>query len=82
MGERRKPDLIVLLRKPGKRKAGKLELFDSELWPDGKRWKFGSRAKRFRIRVNGKWNDKMQEGNKKYFTKWEFRDLLWRSIKW
>lgn len=82
MGEKRKPCFEMLLKKDGKRMA-KLELFDSDLWKDGgeKGWRWGTRAKRYRLRVNGKWNDKANKKNQKYFTKWQFRDLLWRSIK-
>lgn len=80
MGEKRKPSFEMLLKKDGKR-LGKLELFDSELWEDGMRYEFGGKAKRYRLRINGKWNDKKHEKAIKYLTKWQFRDLLWRSIK-
>ena len=78
MSEKRKPNLIILLRKPGKEKANKLESFDARLWDDSPRRWF--RSKLYRLRVNGRWNDKIKDGNLKYMTKWQFRDLLFRSI--
>lgn len=80
MGEKRKPVFTMLLRKESK-KTNKIELFPSELWEDGKRTNWENPANRYRLRVNGKWNDKYHEKAIKYMTKWQFRDLLWRSIK-
>ena len=39
-----------------------------------------ARHKLFRIRINGRWNDTQSKKNIKWFTKWTFRDLLFRSI--
>lgn len=78
MAEKRKPTITILLKIEGKTKSTKLELFDQRLWGDGS---FGG-AKRYRIRLNGAWFDKKKGfvGNK-YFTKWTFRDLFFRSLK-
>ena len=80
MAEKRKATFIFLLKKPSKNKNHKIELFDKSLFTDEVGYKH--RAKQYRLRINGKWFDKKEnyEG-KKYFNKWEFRDLLWRSIE-
>jgi hypothetical protein len=78
MADIRKPDLIMLLRFSGKRKALKLELFRAQQWGHG-----GTR-KVYRLRMNGKWfqGKKDQERDyKDFYTFYEFRDLLWRSLK-
>jgi len=81
MGEKRKPSCERLFKKDGKRLA-KIELFDMKLWKDHNWWSLGcSDANRYRLRVNGKWNDRVPEKTIKYMTKWEFRDLLFRSLK-
>jgi hypothetical protein len=74
MSEIRTPDFIFLLKKQGK-KVGKLELFDSEKW--GVKYYSRNKAKKYRLRANGKWFPK---GEIKYFSKWQVRDLLWKSI--
>jgi len=75
MSEKRKPDFTFLLRNEGKQKSNKVELFDAELW--GYKPSSRQRGKKYRLRVNGKWH-----GGKvmAYLSKWETRDLLWRSI--
>lgn len=79
MAEKRKPDVIFLLRNQGK-KNQKVELFDANLF--GMRNTGREQIKRYRIRINGKWFDKRKDyEGLTYFTKWEFRDLFWRSIK-
>lgn len=78
MAEKRKPAFTILLRKPGKPNI-KLELFDSNLWDAY--WAYGGRSKRYRIRVDGKWFDQQKDYvGKMYFTKWEFRDLMFSNI--
>jgi len=75
MAEKRTPALVLLLRTPGnprKNKWFKVELFSCRDW--------GIWGKQYRMRINGKWND-CKEGNQKWFTKWQFRDILFRSIK-
>jgi hypothetical protein len=81
MSEIRKPCFIFLLREPGN-PIKKVELFPESLWVPG----IVARAKRYRLRINGKWwpNEEARKkngwGKMKFFTKWDFRDLLWRSI--
>lgn len=72
MSELRKPCFVFLLKNTGK-KAKKLELFESKLW-DKQSW---IKPNGYRLRVNGKWFPK---GEIKFFTKWEVRDLIFRSI--
>lgn len=88
MAEKRKPCLIIMLRFPGKvepkRKWHKLELFRGTEWDgfsDKLLMPLGTPKHRlFRLRINGQWNDTRAKGNVKWFTKWSFRDLLFRSL--
>lgn len=81
MSDKRKPELIILIRKPGK-KSMKLELFFASKWKQPFWMNSGSWGNRYRIRFNGKWFDKIDGYvGKKFFTKWEFRDLLFKSLK-
>lgn len=74
MAEKRKPDAIFLLRFSGKAKSLKVELFHAGQWGESKH------RKQYRIRVHGKWF--ARDGEKmSFFSQYEFRDLLWRSIK-
>jgi len=83
MAEKRKPDFTFLLRSEGrfkndKRKSQKIELFESTQWGERR----GIRdAKKFRMRVNGKWFVDPRQGRFTYMDKWKIRDLIWRSIK-
>lgn len=77
MAEKRKPVLTILLKNKGKTKSNKVELFHESQFSDDYML---NRSRRWRLRVNGRWNDKQKKGNKKWFTKWEFRDLLFRSL--
>lgn len=92
MAEKRKPCLIIMLRTPSngepeskkKRKWNKIELFKGDQW-EGFNEELGMplmppRKRLFRLRINGKWNDLMDQKNTKWFTKWTFRDLLFRSL--
>lgn len=71
MAEKRKPHLVLLLRNQRNSKSIKVELFDAKLF--GYKRSPRETKKRYRIRVNGKW---FPGG---YVTKWEFRDLMFRS---
>lgn len=77
MSDKRKPDFIFLLRYKGKTKSMKLELFNANQFDDNARLMRG--AKLYRIRSNGRWYK--GANSKVYFTKWEVRDLLFKSIK-
>jgi len=80
MGEKRKPVLVILLKKQGKSGNNlKVELFDAALWPNRETWK-GKRGRRFRIRANGKWFDSTNDC-RAFWTIWEIRDLFWRTVK-
>ena len=72
MAEKRKPDYTILLKKEGKKKFNKIELYNSELWGV-----YTRRAYKYRIRANGRWYPK---GAKKFYYKSELRDIIWRSI--
>jgi len=72
MSEKRKPKATILLQINGKKQ--KVELFDKALFEDNSL----DRCSRYRIRVNGKFFPK---GNKVYYTKYEFRDILFKSIE-
>jgi hypothetical protein len=84
MGEKRKPDLVILLTIPGK-KSNKVELFRSDEWP-AKYHYLGGRVSdprnRYRIRVNGKWwpENKDGRGFNTYYKSEVFK-LLQKSIK-
>ena len=78
MSEKRKPSHIWLLRKQGKNNT-KIEFFNASLF--GYKNPARQKSNKYRLRVNGKWFDN-QDGYKgrTYFTKWEFRDLLFKSL--
>ena len=86
MAEKRKPCLIIMLRIPSNGEPGKwqkLELFKGDQWKgfsDKLEMPLIPKHRLFRLRVNGAWNDTRKKGNIKWFTKWTFRDLLFRSI--
>lgn len=77
MAEKRKPEITILLRKTGKKKHSKLELFKRELFTD-ERMPYRHVSQKYRLRVNGVWYPK---GEKRYYAGWEIKDLFWRSIK-
>lgn len=77
MSDKRKAHLTILLRYNGKAKSNKLELFEATQFDDKASLSRG--AKLYRLRVNGKWFDKRSE--QKFYTKWEIRDLLIKSIR-
>ena len=68
MSEKRKPKLKLLLKFEAKNH--KVEFYDGELWDDYYRGMY-------RIRHNGKW---FPEGEKRFFTKTQVRNILWRSL--
>lgn len=76
MAEKRKPEFVMLLKKEGKTKSNKIEFFNADLWGYQKRPR--ERLDRYRLRVNGKWYGK--KGYKVFLSKWEARDILFRSI--
>jgi len=73
MGERRKSTYTWLLKKQGKNgNTLKVDLFDASLWGDD--------PGKYRVRINGRWySDK--EGEREYFTKDEFKEVLFRSLE-
>ena len=77
MGEKRKPELVLLLRKQGKEKH-KIEIYSAKLWGNT------DPNKKYRIRVDGKWLRRSFKSGKKekqsFFGKYQFRDILFRSI--
>lgn len=70
MSEKRKPDAVIGIRWDG-RKA-KIELFNRSQWEASYRGR-----KEFRIRVKGKW---FGARKRRYFTKWQVRDMIWRQF--
>lgn len=93
MAEKRKPCLILLLKIPSNGSPNiektdkfiKLELFRGDQWEGFNEEHdfpiYPRRHKLFRLRINGRWNDLIRKGNIKWFTKWTFRDLLFKSLK-
>jgi len=79
MAEKYKPDLTFLLRYQGKRESLKIELFKAGNWAGKIGMSWSVKQRRYRLRVDGKWYRRPDE-KYSFFTKWEFRDLLWRSI--
>lgn len=82
MGEKRKSDFVFLLKTKSKNTA-KVEIFRSTKW-EGKAkpedtWGCIS-FNRYRIRVNGKWYGKTKEYQYTFLTRYEIRDLMWRSL--
>ena len=73
MAEKRKPVFIFLLKKSGK-KSNKVEPFKQSDFQKG-----SFNTDRYRLRVNGKWFSK-PDIKYWFLTKWEIRDILWRSI--
>ena len=78
MADKRTPDLVMLLRTPSNdisknKKWTKVELYHCSKW--------GVWGKKYRMRINGKWNDTKEGNHQRWFTKWQFRDILFRSVK-
>jgi len=72
MSEKRKPSFTILLKKQGKTKSNKMELFDKRLFKD-----YNYMDGVWRLRVNGKWfpKDKVH-----FYTSNEVRNMFWRHI--
>ena len=92
MSEKRKAHMAFLIRMPGRRRKIKIELFKGTLWPGKYFWEptgrrvhdaDTARKTRYRLRIDGRWFcDK--DGRDLLVTRWEFRDMLWKTIgdKW
>jgi len=76
MAEYRKPTISLLLKKEGKKKQSKVELFKRELFTQEP---MPSRhvKQKYRLRVNGVWYPK---GEKRYFASWEIKEMFWDSL--
>lgn len=77
MSDKRRPDITILLRYKGKSISRKVELFSHKQFKKGQ---WVKRANRYRVRVKGVWFP--QGKGTIFYTKYEIRDMLWRSIKW
>ena len=84
MAEKRKPVLIFLHRKPGK-KTHKVELFPAALWKrsfftGGTIGRSGPLTTHtYRMRVDGKWHNR-PNGKPYAVDIWTFRDLYFKSL--
>lgn len=78
MSDKRKPKYTILLKKEGNGKSNKIELFPASLWTDVYRLSDNLGRDRFRIRVNGKW---WPEGKRKFITKTEVKELLFKEME-
>ena len=74
MSEKRKPDYVILLRKRGKQKANKVELFPASYWEESPMKHKG----RVRLRVNGKW---WPTGEYRTVTITQAKELVFRTIQ-
>jgi hypothetical protein len=81
MAEKRKPNVTFLLRYPGKKNAHKIELFPATEFAGKVRYPDRYLQYRYRIRANGKWYSRV-DAKYSFYTKWEFRDILWKSLSW
>ena len=72
MAEKRKPILVILLKKEGKKKSNKVELFDGRDFGY-----YAPRCDKYRIRANGRWYPK---GKKSYYSFIEVKNLIFKSI--
>lgn len=83
MGDKNKYHFKFLLSIQGK-KSIKVELFNSSLW-NGK----GNRtntyvirtSSRYRVKVNGHWYRFTEDKKYTFLTRYEVRDLIWKSYK-
>ena len=73
MGEKRKPEYVILLRKQGNKEAHKLEIFKAKIF-NGETFR---NRQRFRVRFNGKWFPK---GEKEYFNLTQIKELTFRAV--
>jgi len=80
MGDNREKGLTFLIRYKGKNKSIKVELFPALQWNKKINQSYNYLFYRYRVRTDGKWFNPRKE-KYTFFTKWEIRDLLWKSIK-
>lgn len=78
VSEKRKPQIVMLLRKSGKKNL-KVELFNARDFRQDDP-SASHKCGRYRIRVNGRWYKDGRSTKYTFLTKWQFRDLLWRSL--
>ena len=81
MAEKRKPTFVIMLKKQGKRgRTHKLEVFPAGLWKCSFFSMYPNHFKhRYRLRLDGKWHN-TKDGKPACFTRYEIRDLIWRSL--
>ena len=72
MSEKRKPYATLLLKKEGKAKSNKVEMFRKALWEND-----NNMDNRYRLRVNGKW---FPEGEMRFFTKTAIKEMFFRNL--
>jgi hypothetical protein len=72
MGEKRKPEIVLLLQIPSKNRKIKVEIFNGTLWNQS--------SKVFRLRVRGKWFDRKDGVEQKFFTRAQIRGLIDRAM--
>jgi hypothetical protein len=80
MAEKRKPNVTLLLRFEGNKGSNKIELFPASQFADKVRYPEKYLKCRYRIRSGGTWYQDKVGRRYSFFTKWEFRDLLWKAI--
>jgi hypothetical protein len=76
MSEKRKPDITLLLKNEAK-KTYKIELFSAEKF----KINLIRNAKRYRLRINGKWFGKKGKGAyKDVYTFYQIKNAVWDVI--
>ena len=87
MSEKRKPKYTILLKRAGKKKSHKIELFESKLWADNMPFRETLRhlleCDRFRVRIDGKWlpEKATEQGKIEFFTTTRIKELIFRNIQ-
>jgi len=75
MSEKRKPDIVMLVRAKGSNKSNKLELYRGTKWYDGP-------ADKYRIRVNGKFfPDARNRSDNKYYALDDISDIIANNLR-
>lgn len=77
MGEKRKPDYVLLLRKEGNMKTDKVEMFVNYKFGYKSYSAHGNQGQKYRLRFNGKW---FPEGERKFFTKTQIKEMVFKGI--
>lgn len=72
MAEKRKPDLVLLLRFKGNKTSVKVELFKARQWG----LNYGI-TDRYRLRKNGAW---FPEGPPRFYTITEVKELVFKGL--